>query len=164
MASRDLKEAIENFKSAARPFQAITEVLEQLDAVATDIRAVKDLENRKQVLQKEQEEAAGEAKEERAKAKAYADQKTAEAEKRAKELVESAIDTSEKIVREAQAKAEDIQTSANSEVLHAQYQVDSLAKAEEDLNQSIALKIKEANELEARIAKAQASITKLLEG
>ncbi len=162
--ARDLKEAIENFKSAARPFQAIVDILEQLDSAATDIRAVKDLENRRQVLAKEQEEASHEVKEEKTKAKAYAAQKVAEAEKRADEVVMSAKEAADKIVQEALKKSTEIESETSARILDAQYRVDSFANAEEELQQSIALKIKEANELEARIAKAQASITKLLEG
>lgn len=162
--ARDLKEAIENFKSAARPFQAIVEILEQLDASATDLRTAKDLEQRAYKLKDEQETARAVLKEEKAKAKAYADQKIDEADKRAEEIVAEARRNAEAVLNSAQVKASAVENA----VIEKQTAVDEYAAktaADVELAKELLSHLdKQADEAEKRLAKAQASIAKLLEG
>jgi uncharacterized phage infection (PIP) family protein YhgE len=162
--ARDLKEAIENFKSVARPFQAMLEVVEQLDAAATDIRSVKDLESRKATLVKEQEDAITEAKEVRTKAKADVDQKISDAETKAEQIVVEARKTAESVLESAQRKASAVDNESNSMILAARHQVDELTTQLESTKEELAKVDKLAEEAEKRLMKAQASISKLLEG
>lgn len=162
--SRDLKEAIENFKSVARPFQTMFEVVDQIDAAATDIRSIKDLEARKAVLVKEQEDAVEEAKDVRAKAKAYADQKVADAESKAEQIVVEARKTAESVLESAQRKASAVDNAA---LARDEASNQAATQAAEDLEFAKAELAKVdalAEATEKRLTKAQASISKLLEG
>lgn len=160
--ARDLKEAIENFKSAARPFQAIVDILEQLDSAATDIRSVKDLESRKETLVKEQEDAIAEAKEVKAKSKTYSDQKISDAENRAEQIIVEARKTAENVLESAQRKASSIDNEANSMILAARHQVDELTDQVSFAKEELAKVDKLAEESEKRFIKAQEAIAKLL--
>ena len=163
MAS-DLKEAIENFKSAARPFQAIVELVEQLESPANDLRVIKDVETRKQALAKEEEAFKELLTTQTEKLKVDTNQKIEEATKQAELIVVEARRNAENVLNSAQVKASAITNDTLSKEDKAKESLKALEADLEFAKQELAKTDQLALVAEERLVKAHKAITKLLNG
>lgn len=162
--ARDLKEAIENFKAVARPFQAMVEIVEQLDASATDLRTVKELEGRAKVMQRGQEEALKEIADEKKIAKDFAKAKIQDANVKADKIIEEARKTAEAVLNSAQVKASAVDNELKEKQDKAEGRVKELEVRERELQDSLAKLGQDTAVAEKKLQDAQAKIQKMLEG
>jgi hypothetical protein len=141
----------------------MAEVIEQLDAAATDLRTVKELEGRAQTMQRGQEEALREIADEKKIAKDFAKAKVQEANIKADKIVSEARKTADAVLNSAQTKASAVDNELKQK---EQESLDKLAKANEDLafaKEELAKVDALAAAAEKKLIDAQAKIQKMLE-
>ncbi len=158
----DLKEALENFKSASRPFQAIIEVAAALEPFADQERDLKEARSTLAAAQSEREAAKAETAELKKKATEYTKQLNETAQAQADEIVKKAQGEAAGIVENAQKKQSAIQNDSNKLLAEKDQELDYLELLKEELENEVEALRANAVEAEKRLAAAKASISKIL--
>lgn len=154
------KDAFNNVRKFAKYFESLGQVIETFDLIEQAENAVAENERRVKALKAEAER----IEKANLDASGIAQQTIEQATARAEEIKASALDTANRQVSEAKATASKWTADAESKL----WKADEALRVAQEQEQATALLVSEKQAeleaLEAKIAKAQAQITKILGG